>query len=200
MIGLYRKYPAVMGTVCLLFSMLVLYFSVEQFQASKDLSGAPEKLTMAEIRQRMTDHPVDIWAEVLDGYVDCGSLENWKATTNFFFVHTYTTLLIADFDGGVVLRGSVDEWPACEAILSRPIVGIVSKESASIATEVWQKNSNNIQQYPQAYVMSFCNGCTPAKKMENVWIGTGLSAVFFAFFAVGIKMELDRYKKRVAEK
>ncbi len=200
MISLYRKFPAVMGTLCLLLSMLFLYLALEQYRVSKDLPGAPEKLTMAEIRQRLVNSPSDIWAEVLDGYVDCGSLENWKATTNYFFVSRYTTLLITNFDGTVVLDGSVHEWPACEEILSRPVVGIVSRQSASIATEVWEKNMNNIRQYPQAYVMDFCNGCTPSKKLDTVWIGAGLSAVFFAFFAVGIKMELDRYKKRVAEK
>ncbi len=200
MIFLYRKFPAVMGTLCLLLSMLFLYLALEQYRVSKDLPGAPEKLTMAEIRQRLMNSPSDIWAEVLDGYVDCGSLENWKATTNYFFVTKYTTLLITNFDGTVVLDGSVDEWPACEAILSRPVVGIVSKQAASIATEVWEKNMNNIRQYPQAFVMDFCNACTPSKKLDTVWIGAGLSAVFFAFFAVGIKMELDRYKKRVTEK
>jgi hypothetical protein len=94
MISLYRKYPAVMGTLSLLLSMFYLYFAVEQFQFSKNLPGAPEKLTMAEIRQRMMNSPVDIWAEVLDGYVDCESLENWKATTNYYFVHKYSALLI----------------------------------------------------------------------------------------------------------
>ncbi len=199
MISLYRKFPAVMGTLCLLLSMFFLYLGAQQYQLSKDLPGAPEKLTMAEIRRRMTDNPVDIWAEVLDGYVDCDSLENWKATTNYFFVTKYTTLLITNFDGTVVLDGSVSEWPACEAIRSQPIVGIVSKMTASIATEIWQKNMNNIRQYPQAFVMDFCNGCTPSKKLDTVWIGAGLSAVFFALFALGIKMELDRYRKRIAE-
>ena len=200
MISLYRKFPAVMGTLCLFLSMVFLYLAVQQFQLSKGLPGAPEKLTMAEIRRRMTDNPVDIWAVVLDGTVDCDSLETWKATTNYFFVQKYTTLLIANFDGTVVLDGSVHDWPACEAILSRPVVGIVSKQTASIATEVWEKNMNNIQQYPQAFVMDFCNDCTPSKKLDTVWIGAGLSAVFFALFIAGIKIELDRYKKRVAER
>jgi hypothetical protein len=200
MISLYRKFPAVMGTLSLFLSMVFLYLSAQQYQLSKDLPGAPEKLTMAEIRRRMMDNPVDIWAEVLDGTVDCASLETWKATTNYFFVQKYTTLLIANFDGTVVLDGSVHDWPACEEILSRPVVGIVSKQTASIATEVWEKNMNNIQQYPQAFVMDFCNDCTPSKKLDVVWIGAGLCAVLFIIFAVGIKMEVDRYRKRIAEK
>jgi hypothetical protein len=200
MISLFRKFPAVMGTLCLFLSMVFLYLEVEQFRVSKDLPAQPEKLTLAEIKQRMTDNPVDIWAEVLDGSVDCNSLEQWKATTNYFFVHLYTTLLITNFDGTVVLKGSVDEWPACEAIISQPVVGIVSKDTASIATEAWEKNLNNIRQYPQAYVMDFCNDCTPSKKLGDVWIGFGLGAVFFTFFVVGIAMEVDRYKKRIAAK
>jgi hypothetical protein len=198
MISLYRKFPAVIGILCLFLSIVFLYFAVEQLRVSKDLPGEPEKLTLAEIKQRMTDNPVDIWAEVLDGSVDCNSLEQWKATTNYFFVHLYTTLLITNFDGTVVLKGSVDEWPACEAIISRPVVGIVSKDTASIATEVWEKNMNNIRQYPQAYLMDFCSACTPSKKLGDVWIGFGLSAVFFILFAAGITMEVDRYKKRIA--
>ena len=198
MISLYRKFPAVMGVLSLLFSMLVLNFAVEQLRVSKDLPGAPEKLTLAKIRQRMMNNPVDIWAEVLDGYVDCNSLEYWKATTNFIFVDKYTTLLIANYDGTVVLSGSVGEWPACEAITSQPIIGIISKEKPSIATEAWKKNMNNIQEYPQAYVMRFCNACTPAKKLGDVWIGFGLTAVFFAIFTLGIYMEVDRYRKRTA--
>ncbi|MGB7539793.1 MAG: hypothetical protein WBM17_14720 [Anaerolineales bacterium] len=198
MISLFRKFPAVMGTLCLFLSMVFLYFALEQFRVSKDLPGGPEKLTLAEIKQRMTDNPVDIWAEVLDGSVDCNSLEQWKATTNYFFVHLYTTLLISNFDGTVVLKGSVNEWPACEAIISQPFVGIVSKDTASLATEVWKKNRYNIRQYPQAYVMEFCNECTPSKKWGDVWIGFGLSAVLFILFAAGIKMEVDRYKKRIA--
>ncbi|MBN2086212.1 MAG: hypothetical protein JW748_13415 [Anaerolineales bacterium] len=198
MIWLFKKFPAVMGALCLLLSMSFLYLALQQFQLSKDLPGAPERLTMAEIRRRLTDNPADIWAEVLDGHVDCNSLENWKATTNYFFVDKYTSLLIANFDGTIVLRGSVKEWPACEAILSRPLVGIVSRDTAPIATEVWEKNMNNIRQYPRAYVMSFCNGCTPFKKFEVVWIGIGLSAVFFIIFGAGMYMEVDRCKKRTA--
>jgi len=198
MVWLFKKFPAVMGTLCLFLSIFFLYLAVDQYQLSRDLPGAPEKLTMAEIRQRMMNNPVDIWAEVLDGYVDCDSLETWKATTNYFFVQKYSTLLIANFDGTVVLDGSVHDWPACEDILSRPVVGIVSKEKASIATEIWEKNMNNIQKYPQAFVMDFCNDCTPSKKRDVVWIGAGLGALFFAFFVAGIKMEADRHKQRVA--
>jgi hypothetical protein len=198
-VSLFKKFPAVMGVLSLLLSMAILYLAVEQLQASKDLPEQPEKLTMAEIQQRMMNHPVDIWAEVLDGYVDCHSIENWKVTTNFFFVNKYTTLLITNVDGTAVLRGNVKDWPACETIRSQPMTGIVSKDRASIETEVWVKNRNHIQQYPEAYVMYFCGACTPAKKLGDAWIGFGLSAVFFIIFVAGMVMETDRYKKRIAD-
>jgi hypothetical protein len=198
MVSLFKKFPAVMGVLSLLLSMAILYLAVEQFQVSQDLPEQPEKLTMAEIRQRMMNHPVDIWADVLDGYVDCHSIENWKATTNFFFVNKYTTLLITNFDGTVILRGSVKDWPACDVIRSQPMTGIISKDRASMETEVWKKNSNNIQQYPEAYVMYFCGACTPSKKLQDAWLEFGLSAVFFIIFVAGIAMEIGRYKKRIA--
>jgi hypothetical protein len=198
MVSLFKKFPAVMGVLSLLLSMAVLYLAVEQLQVSKDLPGQPEKLTMAEIKQRMMSRPVDIWAEVLDGHVDCHSIENWKVTTNFFFETKYSTLLITNADGTAVLRVNVKDWPACETIRSQPMTGIISKDRASIETEVWVKNLNHIQQYPEAYVMYLCGACTPAKKLGDAWIGFGLSTVFFIFFAAGIAMEADRYRKRIA--
>ncbi len=196
MISLYRKFPAVMGTLCLVIAGIFLYFSMKQYRASKDLPAQPEKMALVEIRHRMEGNPVDIWAEVVDGTVDCRSIEQWQATTNYFFVDKYSTFLLVDSDNAVVLRGTVDGWPDCSAVKSQlPLTGIVSLETASNATEVWEKNYNNIRLYPQAYVLSFCSGCTPAKQMQTVWIGIGLAVVFSGLFVLGVYMEFDRHWK-----
>jgi hypothetical protein len=135
MIPLFRKFPAGMGTLCLFMSIVFLYLALEQYTVSRDLPKQPEKPTLAEIQHRMTANPVDIWAEVMEGCVDCGSIETWKATTNFFIVDKYSTLLITDYEGKIVLRGTVDDWPDCDAIVSRlPMTGIVSQDKPSIAT------------------------------------------------------------------
>ena len=196
MVSLFRRFPGVMGVLSLALSAVFLYFSVNQMSLERDLTNAPEKLTLAEIRQRMTESPSKIWVEVLDGYVDCGSAEQWKATENFIFVTKYTTVLIANYDGTVVLRGSFKEWPACGEMRSQPLTGIVSRESASIATEVWEKDMNKIRDYPGAFVLSFCIHCTPSSLQETALVYLGLSAVMFFIFLVGIIKEVERYRKK----
>ena len=196
MVSLFRRFPGVMGVLSLAVAVLCLNFTIKQMSLERDLHKAPEKLTLAEIQQRMTNSPAKIWAEVLDGYVDCDSAENWKATTNLIFVTRYTTVLITNYDQTVVLRGSFQEWPACEEMQSQPVIGIVSRETASIATEVWEKNRNNIRSYPGAFVLSFCTNCTPSSLQEMTWIFLGFSALFFLIFLAGIAMEVERYRKK----
>jgi hypothetical protein len=153
-----------MGILFAIFSLFSLYGGFEEAQSTNALTQYAEKLSMAEIGQRMNQGSNELNVELIDGKIDCSSL-NYLETTYALLIKEYTAdVLISNNDNKIVLFSYFKGTPSCDEIVSKPIVGIITKMEEAAKVGMYKTNLLGIRNYPDALILRFCGGCTKKVK------------------------------------
>ncbi len=200
MIGLFRRHPLIIGILCALLALLFLYLGIEQYKLTINMPEKPEIMTIQEVKEKIQSESIKLWVELADGFIDCESIEYWEGRHNFVFVTRWTTVLVVSNDYSVVLQTSFSESPTCKEMISKPLIGVVSKNRENIDAEIWQKNMNGIQKYSGATLFDYCTNCTTDKEKSLVWELILFSLVWLLIFIGSVIYQIYLWKNEDKEK
>ncbi len=176
------RYPILMAILFAIFSLLALNEGFNEMQSTGQLADQPEKLTMAQILQRMNQGASELNVQLVDGQIDCSTL-SYLETRYALVVKEYTAdvLMVSD-DGSVALFSFYKGTPSCAEIGAKPVLGIITKLEEEGQRGMYKTNLMGIRRYPNATIFRFCGDCTKASKYRSSNLTFGGSAITFLGF------------------
>jgi len=197
--GLLIRYPILMAILFAIFSLFSLYEGFNESQSTNVLVDHPEKLSMAEIGRRMNQGGSELNVELMDGKIDCNSL-NYLETTYALVVKEYTAyVLISSADKSIVLYSFYKGTPSCDEIGSKPIIGIVMKMEDAAKVGMYKTNLMGIRNYPDAVLLRFCGGCTKASENQTNYLYYGVGAFTFLGFIFSMYYQWKKWSEEGKE-
>jgi hypothetical protein len=176
MIGLLYKYP-VLG---LAFVCLGAYFAWVNAQSYFNLPDAPEKLTLAEIAERLADQK-ELWVEIQDGQLDCNSLNYYyyENTENKF-----TEALLVDDKHRIIVFVSHSGYVSCSDFMAEPFVGIISRYRSDWLADKMAQNDLGIQQYSGGLFLDWERGANPPQRLHSTIWGLLMAAFGLTWYSL----------------
>ena len=180
------RYPILMAILCAILFFYMFSSGLQELNSAKNLAQDGERLSLAEISQRMNQGNDQLHVVLRDGEIDCSTVSYLEITYALVFKEYTANLLISDKVNNIVLYTFFEGTPSCDELRIHPITGIITKFEPEAVEGMYKTNLMGIGRYPNAQIFRLCGNCTKESKNSEILLSFGLAALFFLGFLLGL--------------